>query len=105
MAADVLDCLVPVSGFSRGGAARVFGKLRTCPRLIVLADDAPAAVILSPTEYARLAEADDDLRLLRLAESRMDDGWEGRALPQDEVMRRLGVSEADLAGAPDAGVA
>ena len=52
--ADILDSLVPITQFNRGQASRIFDRLHTENQLIVLKNNQPAAIILSPSEFQRL---------------------------------------------------
>lgn len=72
--ADALQSLVSVTQFNKGQASRIFDRLRTERQLIVLKNNAPTAVILSPEEYQRLAEIEEDYRLLLLAQERIANG-------------------------------
>ncbi len=99
-ASDVLNSLVPITQFNRGQASRIFDRLRTEKRLVVLKNNQPAAVILSPAEYARLSGIEEDYDLLleaadRLAENRAP------AVPMDDVTRELGITEAELDAAEE----
>ncbi|MDR1796411.1 MAG: type II toxin-antitoxin system Phd/YefM family antitoxin [Clostridiales Family XIII bacterium] len=91
--ANILDRMVPITLFNKGLASRIFDRLRVERQLIVLKNNQPAAVILSPEEYRRLSEAEEDLSLLRLAEARLTAGWEARAVPSDEFWKHAGVAE------------
>ena len=54
--ADVLNSLISITQFNKGQASKIFDRLRTERQLIVLKNNTPSAVILSPEEYERLAE-------------------------------------------------
>ena len=51
IAADLLQSLVPISQFNKGQAAKIFDRLQSEKELIVLKNNQPSAVILSPEEY------------------------------------------------------
>jgi PHD/YefM family antitoxin component YafN of YafNO toxin-antitoxin module len=78
--ADALESLVSITQFNKGQAAKIFGRLKTERQLIVLKNNTPAAVVLSPDEFVRMSEAAENLYLLQLADERLDSGWEGRAI-------------------------
>lgn len=54
IAADLLQSLVPISQFNKGQAAKIFDRLHSERELIVLKNNQPSAIILSPAEYTRL---------------------------------------------------
>lgn len=53
-AANILQSLVPISQFNKGKAAQIFDRLRTEKELIVLKNNQPSAVILSPRSPPRI---------------------------------------------------
>ena len=98
--ADILDSLVPITQFNRGQASRIFDRLHTENRLIVLKNNQPAAIILSPSEFQRLSEIEEDYTLLLEATRRLKEDYSSTS-SREEVMSELGISEADLAAAGD----
>ena len=98
--ADILDSLVPITQFNRGQASRIFDRLHTENRLIVLKNNQPAAIILSPSEFQRLSEVEEDYTLLLEATRRLKEDSSSTS-SREEVMSELGISEADLAAAGD----
>lgn len=99
--ANMLDCLIPITQFNKGQASRIFDRLRTEKQLIVLKNNAPSAVILSPEEYARLSEIEEDYALLLEATERLAESSNQSTLSFDKVMSNLGISEEDLNDAED----
>ena len=99
-AASILNSLVPITQFNRGQASRIFDRLHTESQLVVLKNNQPAAVILSPEEYARLSEIEEDYFLLIEATKRLADN-SVPATPMDEVMKELGITDDELATAED----
>ncbi|WP_308559699.1 type II toxin-antitoxin system Phd/YefM family antitoxin [uncultured Pyramidobacter sp.] len=102
--ADVLNSLVPITQFNRGQASRIFDRLHTENRLIVLKNNQPAAVILSPAEFGRLSEIEEDYALLMEAAERLAGNASVPTSSMSEVMSELGISDADLAEAGDVAI-
>ena len=98
--ADILDSLVPITQFNRGQASRIFDRLHTESQLIVLKNNQPAAIILSPSEFQRLSEIEEDYTLLLEATRRLKEDSSSTS-SREELMSELGISEADLAAAGD----
>lgn len=48
IATNILQCLVPISQFNKGQASKIFDRLRSEKELIVLKNNQPSAIILSP---------------------------------------------------------
>ena len=98
--ADILNSLVPITQFNRGQASRIFDRLHTERRLVVLKNNQPEAIILSPTEFSRLSEIEENYLLLLEAVERLA-GNTAPATPIADVMKELGISDEDLAAAED----
>lgn len=98
---NILQSLVPISQFNRGKATKIFDRLRTERELIVLKNNQPSAVILSPEEYARLTEIEEDYMLLLEAKSRLESNGQKAAVPWQTVLEGLGISEKELGEAED----
>lgn len=104
IAANLLQSLVPISQFNKGQAAKIFDRLRSERELIVLKNNQPSAIILSPEEYTRLTEIEEDYFLLLEANKRMEDNGNNKTVSFDSVMSNLGVSEDELLGAEDVSI-
>ena len=98
--ADILDSLVPITQFHRGQASRIFDRLHTESQLIVLKNNQPAAIILSPSEFQRLSEIEEDYTLLLEATRRLKEDSSSTS-SREEVMSELNISESELAAAGD----
>lgn len=96
IAADLLQSLVPISQFNKGQAAKIFDRLHSEKELIVLKNNQPSAIILSPEEYARLTEIEEDYFLLLEANKRIEDNGNNETISFDSVMKNLGISEDEL---------
>lgn len=101
IAADLLQSLVPISQFNKGQAAKIFDRLHSERELIVLKNNQPSAIILSPEEYTRLTEIEEDYFLLLEANKRMEDNGNNKTISFDSVMGNLGISEDDLSDTED----
>jgi len=82
---DFAEKLVPISDFSQGKAGKIFNDVaENNSEYIVLKNNQPTAVLVSIKEYKeiqekvtkfeRLLEKIENIRLLKLAESREGDG-------------------------------
>lgn len=98
--ADILDSLVPITQFNRGQASRIFDRLHTESQLIVLKNNQPEAIILSPSEFQRLSEIEEDYTLLLEATRRLKEDSSSTS-SREEVMSELNISESELAAAGD----
>lgn len=101
ISAGLLQSLVPISQFNKGQAAKIFDRLRSEKELIVLKNNQPSAIILSPEEYTRLTEIEEDYFLLLEADKRMQDNGNNKTISFNSVMSNLGISEDELMDVED----
>lgn len=98
MSKSAFSHTVSFSQFSGAQAEQIFERLREERQLTVCNENAPIAVLLSPEEYHRLLEIEENYRLLLLAQARMEKN-DGAVLSEADVMHRLGISETEIAQA------
>lgn len=97
---NILHSLVPITQFNRGQASRIFDRLHSENRLVVLKNNQPAAVILSPKEYERLSEIEEDYELLLEATERLANN-KAPTSSLKEVMNELGITADELKNAKE----
>lgn len=101
LTANFLTRLIPITQFNRGQASKIFDRLHSEPELIVLKNNHPSAVILSPDEYTRLAEIEENYHLLLEASKRLAANDGKPAIPIEDVMKHFEITDADLAETED----
>lgn len=69
-----LDNLVSVSELSHGGVSKTLSRVGNNNPIVVMRNNKPAAGVISPDEYRRLTEAEEDFALYLEAEERMKKG-------------------------------
>ncbi|MDR3278004.1 MAG: type II toxin-antitoxin system Phd/YefM family antitoxin [Oscillospiraceae bacterium] len=62
-----LDALVPISRFNKGEANKIFDEVRVSGCKIVVKNNAPACVLITPDKYKEMVDAIEDAYLLNLA--------------------------------------
>lgn len=101
-AANILNSLVPISQFNKGKATQIFDRLRTEKELVVLKNNQPSAVILSPEEYTRLTEIEENYILLLEASKRLEAAGDKPMVSFKDVLDDLGINEEELEEAEEA---
>lgn len=98
-AVNIMNSLVPITQFNKGQAAKIFDRVKFERQIVVLKNNAPSAVIVSPEEYERLSEIEENYYLLSVAEHRLK--YDSPAVEDDEAMIRLGITKEDIQSAED----
>jgi PHD/YefM family antitoxin component YafN of YafNO toxin-antitoxin module len=97
---EALNSMVPISQFNKGLASKIFDRLKVERQLVVLKNNTPTAVIVSPEEYARLADAEENLYLLQISEDRIaKDSNLQSAISSSEFWDKFGIKEDDITNA------
>ena len=89
---------VPISQFNRGLAGKIFEDVKKQGAKVVMKNNAPECVLLSPEEYLSLMEELEDAKLFVLAQKRLEKNAGNQTIPAEEVYQKAGIREEDLAG-------
>lgn len=87
---------VPISQFNRGLAGKIFAEVKKYGAKVVMKNNTPECVLLSPEEYTKMADEINDAKLLNLANERMEKFDISQAIPAEDVYKKLGITEEDL---------
>ena len=91
---NTLDSLVPITRFNRGEANKIFEEVRESGCKIVVKNNTPACVMLTPERYKEMMELIEDQYLLALAEER-ERNDNGVRYSAEEVYKELGIESDD----------
>ena len=91
-----INSLVPISRFNKGEANKIFDEVRETGFKIVLKNNTPTCVLLTPEAYEQMLETIENYRLLVEAEKRLENAKKDDFIPAEQAMQELGISEADL---------
>jgi len=91
-----LENTIPISQFNRGLAGKIFSEVRQSGAKVVMKNNSPECVLLSPEEYVRLMDEVNGARLLLLAAQRMEQYDAESVIPADAVQSGLGITDAEL---------
>ena len=89
---------VPISQFIRGLAGKIFEDVKQSGSKVVMKNNVAECVLISPEEYVRLMDEVNDARLLAVASERMAHFNPATLISEEEMNRRLGITEDNLTG-------
>lgn len=89
---------IPITLFNRGLAGKIFEEVKQCGAKVVMKNNTAECVLLSPEEYVNLMDEVNDARLLAIASQRFSNYDPNRVISEEEMDRRLGITESDLKG-------
>ena len=87
---------VSISDFNRGLAGRIFDDVKSTGSKVVLKNNSPECVLLSPEEYSRLMDELEDARDLMLAKSRLESMNEIDAISKEDIEKAFNMNFDDI---------
>lgn len=93
---SLMRSIVPITRFNKGEANRIFDEVEASGTKIVMKNNRPACVLMSPAQYETLMEMLSDYIVEKEAEERMSHYDPNASVTHDEMMKDLGISRADL---------
>ena len=93
---NIVNSLVPISRFNKGEANKIFEELKETGFKVVLKNNSPACVLLTPEAYDDMIETIEDYRLYIEAEKRLKDSKNEEYISSEELMEQLGINENDI---------
>ena len=93
---SVMKSIVPITRFNKGEANRIFDEVEATGTKIVMKNNRPACILMSPSQYENLMEMLSDYIMREEAEHRMAEYDPAKSLTQEEMLKELGVAAADL---------
>ena len=92
----MLKTMIPISRFNKGEANKIFYYLETTGTKIVVKNNKPACVLVSPRQYESLIEMLSDFILMEEAEERMKHYDASGNLTQEQMMQEFGITQSEL---------
>ena len=87
---------VSISDFNRGLAGRIFDDVKSNGSKVVLKNNTPECVLLSPEEYSRLMDEVEDARDLMLAKSRLESINEIEVISKEDIEEAFKINFDDI---------
>lgn len=91
-----MRAIVPITRFNKGEASRIFDEVAASGTKLVMKNNRPACVLMSPDRYETLIEALTDYLEREEADRRMTHYNSADSLSQEEMMVSLGIRPQEL---------
>ena len=99
---SLLNSIVPISRFNRGEASKIFEEVSSDGYKVVVKNNKPSCVLMSPKKYEEMIETLEDYQLYIEAEKRLKSASESDFIGQDDVLKTFHISQKDLNEADEA---
>ena len=87
---------VSVTQFNRGMAGKIFSAVKSGDIKVVMKNNSPECVLISPDEYVRMVEELEDARLLLLALDRLKHDDADKHISREKMMKKFGITQEML---------
>lgn len=95
---DALTATIPISMFNRGLAGKIFEDVKKAGAKVVMKNNVPECVLLSPEEYSALVDAANDAKLYALAIERISNMDQSRLISEEQHKKKYGITDEQLKG-------
>ena len=92
----MMNSMIPITRFNKGEAAKIFDEVELSGTKIVVKNNKPACILVSPAQYETIMEMLSDYMLYTEAENRMAANNPSENISHEELMKELGITQADL---------
>ena len=92
----IMENVVPISSFNKGIAGKIFEEVKHSGMKVVMKNNAPECILLSPEDYLKLIDEVNDAKLMALAMQRMHFYDAEYCLSEEDGERMLGFSKEDM---------
>ncbi|MGI5173542.1 type II toxin-antitoxin system Phd/YefM family antitoxin [Treponema sp. HNW] len=91
---NILDSIIPIGRFNKGEAHKIFSEVKKKGLRIVVKNNVPECILISPRDYQNILDDYENLLLLTEAQKRETDN----AVPisQEEILKKYNISQSDL---------
>ncbi len=90
---DVINSIVPISRFNKGEANKIFSEVSKTGYKVVVKNNKPTCILITPERYEEMMEIIEDYALLFEAASRVKSSQKGDYISQDTLLKNLGIDE------------
>ena len=98
---SAIEKTVPISQFNRGLAGQIFSDVKASGSKVVMKNNAAEVVLVPPDEYIEIMDTINDYLLLTMAVERMSTYDPDTLISEEEMDRRLGITQEELDGAEE----
>ncbi|MCR5290994.1 MAG: type II toxin-antitoxin system Phd/YefM family antitoxin [Treponema sp.] len=91
---NILDSIIPISQFNKGQAAKIFSDVKRTGTKIVVKNNVPECILLSPESYQKMVEDYEDALLAAEAQKRLSQTVDYAT--HDDILKKFNLTDADL---------
>ena len=97
--ASAVKDTISISLLNRGMAGKIFKMVKDTGPKVVMKNNMPECVLMSPEEYIKLIDEIEDMKMAAIAEERLAHADLEHTYSRKDVCKELGISEEDIKNA------
>ncbi len=101
MSPSIFDDIISITEFNKGRAGKIFESVKSGRPKIVFKNNVPECILISPEQYKNMLDELEDLQLIALSDERMKNYDSERLLSSEEINKKYGYNDLDLADADE----
>ncbi len=94
--ASAIRNTVSITQFNRGLAGQIFDDVKSHGAKVVMKNNSPECVLISPHEYLKMIDELEDARLFTIANERLAHFNPDTLIPEEKVWEELNITDEDL---------
>lgn len=91
---NVLSAIISITRFDKGEADKIFSEVKKSGTQVVIKNDVPECILMSPQNYQKIMEELENALLFAEAERRLSENIS--PISHSDIMKKYGVSESEL---------
>lgn len=91
----IINSIVPISRFNKGEAGKIFDEVTKRGVKVVIKNNIPTCVLISPNDYEDMLEELRNYKLYVETEKRLNNS-NYKTMSEKDVIDNLGISEEDI---------
>jgi len=93
---SILNAIVPISRFNKGEASKIFDEVNAGGVKIVVKNNKPTCVLITPEKYEEMLETIENYYLFMSVEERMKTATQSDFISQDQLLKNLNINRDEL---------
>lgn len=99
--ASLINSIIPISRFNKGEASKIFDEVKATGFKVVLKNNSPACVLLSPELYEEMTKQLEDYKLLTEAQNRYNRSDLSNTMSHKSMLNDFGITNEELSAYED----
>lgn len=93
---NILNSIIPISRFNKGEAGKIFDEVNESGTKIVVKNNKPTCILITPEKYEEMIETIENCNLLVEAEKRIKHAQNSDFISHEEIKKEFNIGKDEL---------